>query len=132
MSRVTITREQYNSLFEGLNDVLQRWIVEDTFEFEHLDQVVAGLTPRMKVHLDEFLDSIFHIWFEGRHPRVKKLLVTNTCVSLDSAIVALFSIREKSSFSPNEIKTYLLNHTKHLFSNDRYPTFIGNHINVQE
>jgi len=132
MSRVTITREQYDSLFEGLNDLLQRWIVEDAFEFEDLNQVVAGLTPRMTAHLNEFLDSMFHIWFEGRHPRVKKLLVTNTCVSLDSAIVALFSIREKGSFTPDEIKTYLLNHAKHLFSNDHYPTFIGNHISVQE
>lgn len=132
MSRVTITREQYDSLFEGLNDFLQRWIVEDTFEFEHLGQTFAGLTSRINVGLYGFLETMFHNWFDTRYPRIQRLLVTNTAVSLDSAIVGLFSVREKGSFTPDEIKTYLLNHAKHLFSDDRYPTFIGNHISVQE
>ena len=130
---VNITRNQYEQMMLDLNTILQRLIVDDTDEYEYLGIVVNGLTPRMKVNLYEHINITIRNLLNNEHPMIVKKITHNIMLSLDSAIYALLSIRDKNTFTPLEIKTYLYNYLEWLLDIEtHYPSLIGDYVNITE
>ena len=130
---VNITRTQYEQMMIDIDNMLQELIVNNTFEYEHLGVVMNGLTPRMKVNLYEYIGTTISNLLNNEHPIIAKKITHSIMLSLDSAIYALLSIRDKNTFTPVEIKTYLYNHLEWLLDIERhYPSLIGNYVNITE
>ena len=122
---------QYNQMMNDINVLLHHLIVEDEFEFEHLDVAVNGLTPRMKVNLHEQLNMLIQNLLGDDHPMIVKNTVNTIILSLDAAIYALFGVRNKGTFTASEIQTYLYKHLEWLFDvKQHYPSLLGNYITI--
>lgn len=119
---------QCDQMMNDINVMLQRLIVDDTHEFEFLGGVGHGLTPRIKVELWEQLNTIVRNLIGEGHPIILKNIVNNAVMSLDAAIYALFSVRNKNTFTALEIKTYLYNHLESLLDERNYSSMLGNYI----
>ena len=127
---ITISRQQYNQLLAGINDILQHLIVDNVVEYEYLGEVAnGGLTPNMRVNLWEHFNTAYIMLFGNNHPIIVKKLVSNTVFSLGAAVYGLFSIRDKATFTPNEIKQYLYKHLEHLLDLDS-SSLLGEHISI--
>jgi hypothetical protein len=125
---ITISQDQYYTIIAELNIILHRLIIDDVFEYEY---IIHSFTPRIRVNLRENLDRIFLTLFNGGHPIITKSIVNTIIISLDSAIYALFSIRNKSTFTPVEIKDYLCSHLKWLLDiEEHYPSLLGNYMTI--
>ena len=120
---------QYEQMMNDINAMLQRLIIDDVAEFEYLGVVTHGLTPRIKVNMYEEINTIMRNLVGDDHPTILKNLVNNIMYSLDSAIYALFSVRNKNTFTAPEIKTYLYNHLELLLDIEKHsPSLLGNYI----
>ena len=128
---INITIEQYNTMMLEFNEMLQRWIVDDVFEFEHLGVVTYGLTPRMHVNFSEGIYNAIRNLIGVEHPRIVGNISSCVMISFESAIKALFSIREKNTFTAIDIKNYLYNHLKYLLDYDGN-SLIGGYLNALE
>ena len=128
---VRISRNRYQQFMLELNLFLTEWIINNTFEYEALDTVVHGLTPRMKTNLYEHINVEIGNLLNNEHPIILKKLVLTIVQSLNSSIVALFKIRPKSSFTPEEIKKYLYSHLEWLLDVETYsPSIFGYYIEI--
>ncbi len=126
---IIVHHTQHEQMMNDINAMLQRLIVDDIFEFEHLDIVTRGLTPRMRVNMYEELGALLRNLVGGDHPTILKNIVNSIMYSLDSAIYALFSVRNKNTFTALEIKTYLYNHLEWLLDIEEHgPSLLGNYI----
>lgn len=111
--------------------MLQRLIVDDTHEFEFLGNVSHGLTPRMSVNLYAQLNDLIQNFMGADHPIIIRSIVDTIMFSLDSAIYALFRVRDRNTFTAVEIKTYLYNHLEWLLDVERhFPSLLGKYITV--
>jgi len=130
-SNIIVQNAQYEQMMNDINAMLQRLIVDDVSEFEYLGVVVHGLTPRIKVNMYEGINTLMRNLLGEDHPTILKSIVNNIMFSLDSAIYALFSVRNKNTFTAPEIKTYLYNHLEWLLDIEKHsPSLLGNYITM--
>lgn len=111
---IIVHHTQHEQMMNDINAMLQRLIVDDIFEFEYLGIVTRGLTPRIQVNMREELEALLRNLIGEDHPTILKNIVNSIINSLGSAIYALFSVRNKNTFTALEIKTYLYNHLEML------------------
>ena len=126
---ITISRQQYNQLLAGINDTLQHVIVDDEVQYEYLGVDGRGLSTNMHFALWDHFETAYRMLLGTNHPIIVKKLMYNTVFSLDAAIHGLFSIRDKATFTPIEIKQYLYKHLEKLLDIEGgHPSFLGEYI----
>ena len=128
---VRITLNRYRQFMSDLNLFLREWIITNTFEYEALGVVVQGLTPRMKTNMYEHMNIEIGNLLNNNHPIILKKLVLTIVQSLDASIIALFKIRPKNLFTPEEIETYLYSHLEFLLDIENHsPSIFGHYIEI--
>jgi hypothetical protein len=126
---IHISRDVYNQFITDLNILLIEQIVNNLVEYEALNMVVDGLSPRMKVNIMEHITIAIRNLFNNEHPIILNKLVLTIMQALNASVISLFSIRPKNSFTPVEIKNYLYTQLIWLLDVDNhYPSLLGNYI----
>lgn len=125
-----ISVASYELFLVLVNEALER-IVQDQYEYEHIGVIVAGLTPRLFVSISGQFETALNILFRLRLPSstISKM-ASQLYQIIDSATVALFKIRDKSSFTPTELKEYLYNVVAYVTDLDHSPSFFDDYCDI--
>jgi hypothetical protein len=126
---VRVSEEQYESMMHELDELLEEWIVNNAREFYYLGVVTRGLTPRMHVNFSQEIYTIIQNIIGADHPKIINNITHNILLVLESSIESLFSIRDKSTFTAVDIKTYLYNQLKSLL-NYNHNSLIDGYITI--
>jgi hypothetical protein len=115
---IHITRMAYNLFMLDLNMLLDTQITNNPTEYAYLITPDFGLTPRMRIHIYDHINTALGHMLNNEHPIILKKLVQTIMESLNASVLALFSIRDSNSFAPYEIKNYLYKQLEHLLNLD--------------
>ena len=130
---VRISRTAYNIFMLELHLLLIEQIVNNQLEYKALNVVVKGLTPRMKVNIEDHITNALRNILNNEHPIILKKLVLTIMESLNSSIIGLFEIREKDAFTPFQIKDYLYKQLEWLLDLENHsPSILGDYLVIYE
>jgi len=98
-----------------------------------LDTDVKGLTSGMRDYMKQHITRIISNMLNNEYPIITHKLVLIILQALDASIIALFTIRPKSSFKYVDIKDYLYTQLIWLFDVDEhYPTILGDYLVIDD
>lgn len=106
---ISVSNFQMDMLIMEFDNIFWQFIViDDNHDYDNVGVASKGLTPRMTCFIDEQVAELIDRFLQNRHPTIAKKIVKSIMASVNAAIIALFSIRQKETFHKEEIKDYLV------------------------